>query len=259
MSSQHSMRPNPAAAISLESVDLAWRDHVVVRGLQGAFAAGSLTAVVGPNGGGKSSLVAALSGELAPRAGQVRVAPALQGRMALLQQASQVDRSFPVRVLDLVMLGHWGRQGAWRAATKSRRLQAEQALARVGLEGFGRHSLHELSVGQFQRVLFARLLLQDAPLVVLDEPFAAVDAAATADLMDILLEWHAQARTVIVVLHDLECVRRYFPQTLLLAREPLGWGNTEDVLTPALLQRAQLLAAAWEQPAPWGQPLRVAA
>lgn len=247
------------AAIAFDQVDLAWRERMVVRGLHGSFAPGSLTAVVGPNGGGKSSLVAALTGELAPRAGRVHIAPGLQGRMALLPQASQVDRSFPIRVLDLVMLGHWGRQGAWRAASKARRVQAEQALARVGLEGFGRHGLQELSIGQFQRVLFARLLLQDAPLIVLDEPFAAIDAATTAELLRIVLEWHEQARTVIVVLHDLECVRQVFPQTLLLARELLGWGRTDEVLTPALLQRAQLLADGWEKPAPWGQPLRVAA
>jgi zinc/manganese transport system ATP-binding protein len=247
------------AAITLQNLDLAWRDQPVVQGLDGQFAAGSLTAVVGPNGGGKSSLMAALTGELPPRAGRVQVAPALQGRMAVLPQASRLDRSFPVRVLDVVMLGHWGRQGAWRAATKARRQQAEDALAQVGLAGYGRNSLQELSIGQFQRVLFARLLLQDAPLILLDEPFAAVDAATTADLLNLVLDWHAQARTVIVVLHDLDCVRRCFPQTLLLAREPLAWGPTAEVLTPPLLQRAQLLAAGWEQPPAWGQPLRVAA
>jgi zinc/manganese transport system ATP-binding protein len=237
-------------AIELHGLALAWPgagDQLAVEGLSGVFEWGSLTAIVGPNGGGKSSLVAALSGQLAPRSGAVHLAPELQGRMAVLPQVSQVDRSFPIRVLDVVMMGHWGRQGAWRAATKARRLQAEDALAAVGLPDASRRSLHELSHGQFQRVLFARLLLQDAPLMVLDEPFAAVDAATTADLLALLGRWHAQARTVICVLHDLDCVREHFPQTLLLARQPLGWGPTSQVLTPALLQRAQGLGAGWRQ------------
>ena len=134
-----------------------------------------------------------------------------------------------------------------RAATKARRQQAEDALAAVGLPDTGRRGLQELSHGQFQRVLFARLLLQDAPLMVLDEPFAAVDAATTADLLALVGRWHAQARTVICVLHDLDCVREHFPQTLLLARQPLGWGPTSQVLTPELLQRAQGLGAGWRQ------------
>lgn len=253
---------SPRPAIELQDLDLAWPGagaRLAVQGLSGAFATGSLTAVVGPNGGGKSSLVAALSGQLAPRRGSVRLAPELQGRMAVLPQVSQVDRSFPIRVLDVVMLGHWSRQGAWRAATRARLQQAEDALATVGLAGHGQRGLQELSLGQFQRVLFARLLLQDAPLIVLDEPFAAVDAATTADLLTLLGHWHTQGRTVICVLHDLDCVRMHFPQTLLLAQTPLGWGPTAQVLTPTALARTQGLQPAWQQASAWQPPLRAAA
>ena len=89
----------------------------------------------------------------------------------------------------------------------------------VGLGGFERRPIDTLSVGQFQRVLFARLLLQDADLVLLDEPFAAIDAKTVADLMDVIRRWRSEKRTVIAVLHDLDQVRRDFPNSLLLARE----------------------------------------
>ncbi len=247
------------AAISLNQLDLSWRQQPAVRDLSGSFAAGSLTAVVGPNGGGKSSLMAALTGQLAPQQGRLQMAQALQGRVAYLPQVSQVDRSFPVRVLDMVMLGHWARQGAWRAATRVRSAQARQALATVGLAGLEGRSLTELSTGQFQRVLFARLLLQDAPLILLDEPFAAVDAHTTTELLALIRRWHDEARTVIAVLHDLDAVRRWFPQTLLLAREPVAWGPTSEVLTPANLLRARRLSEGWDHRTPWAADLMAAA
>ncbi len=239
------------AAITLNQLHLSWRHQPAVRDLSGSFTAGSLTALVGPNGGGKSSLMAALTGELAPQQGRLHMAASLQGRAAYLPQVSQIDRSFPVRVLDVVMLGHWGRHGAWRAATRARSEQASQALATVGLAGVEGRSLSELSTGQFQRVLFARLLLQDAPLILLDEPFAAIDAHTTADLLAIVRRWHDEARTVIAVLHDLDAVRRHFPQTLLLAREPVAWGPTAEVLTPAHLRRARSLSERWDRRTPW--------
>ncbi len=239
------------AAITLHQLHLSWRQQPAVRDLSGSFTAGSLTAVIGPNGGGKSSLMAALTGQPAPQHGRVHLSPSLLGRMAYLPQVSQIDRRFPVRVLDVVMLGHWGRQGAWRAATRARGEQARQALATVGLAGLEGRSLSELSIGQFQRVLFARLLLQDAPLILLDEPFAAVDAHTTADLLAVIRRWHDEARTVVAVLHDLDAVRRHFPQTLLLAREPVAWGPTNEVLTPAHLLRARHLSERWDQRMPW--------
>lgn len=247
------------AAIALNRLHLSWHQQPAVRDLSGSFAVGSLTAVVGPNGGGKTSLMAALTGELAPQQGRLQLAPSLQGRVAYLPQVSQIDRSFPVRVLDVVMLGHWGRQGAWRAATRARSEQASRALATVGLAGLEGRSLAELSTGQFQRVLFARLLLQDAPLILLDEPFAAVDAHTTLELLAIVRRWHDEARTVIAVLHDLDAVRRWFPQTLLLAREPVAWGPTAEVLTTGHLLRARQLSERWDQRRSWAaEPLAAA-
>ncbi|HEX5697136.1 MAG TPA: ATP-binding cassette domain-containing protein, partial [Rhodoferax sp.] len=126
---------------------------------------------------------------------------------------------------------------------------ADAAIHNVGLEGFEERTVGSLSSGQFQRVLFARLLMQDADLILLDEPFNAMDSRTTAALLDLVRQWHAQGRTVVAVLHDDAQVRAYFDQTVLLARELVAWGDTDQVLTEANLQRARALAEAWDDSA----------
>jgi len=103
-----------------------------------------------------------------------------------------------------------------------------------------------LSAGQFQRVLFARMLLQDCPVILLDEPFTAIDAKTTADLLRVVVGWHGEGRTIIAVLHDLDQVRESFPDTLLIAREPVGWGATTKVLRAEHLFQARQMAEAWD-------------
>ena len=120
----------------------------------------------------------------------------------------------------------------------------------VGLNGFGNRNIGSLSAGQFQRVLFARLLLQDAKVIVLDEPFTAIDARATRDLLDIVCRWHDAGRTVIAVLHDFDQVRAHFPETLLLAREAVDWGPTETAMSSRNLLRARAMAESWDEEAP---------
>jgi zinc/manganese transport system ATP-binding protein len=237
--------------ITLDNVTLCYRDRPAVHHLSGQFAPGSLTAIVGPNGAGKSTLLGGLMGRITPSTGQISLPAGLAGQIAYLPQQADIDRSFPVNVLDVVMLGHWGRLGAWRAAGAVQRAQAQQALATVGLAGVERRAIGELSAGQFQRVLFARLLLQDAPVILLDEPFTAIDERTTADLLGLLHRWHGEGRTVVAVLHDLAQVRAHFPRTLLLAREPIAWGATAEVLQPQHLQQARLQAEHWEAQAPW--------
>ena len=239
------------AAIELEGLTLCHRERPAVHHLSGRFEPGSLTAVVGPNGAGKSSLMAGLMGRIKPSTGRIGMPAGLAGRIAYLPQQADIDRSFPLSVLDVVMLGHWARLGPWRNAQAQHHEQAFDALAAVGLSGFGARAIAELSAGQFQRVLFARVLLQDAPVILLDEPFNAIDARTTADLLALLKRWHGEARTVVAVLHDLEQVRSHFPRTLLLAREGIAWGLTAEVLKPENLLRARQMAEAWDDDAPW--------
>jgi zinc/manganese transport system ATP-binding protein len=239
-----------ASGIALHNLTVTYRGHPAVHHLSGEFAAGSLTAVVGPNGAGKTSLLAAIIGSLRPAEGEVRVADALRGRIAWLPQQAAIDRSFPLKVFDLVALGHWARVGSFKALGGVQREQVHSALQAVGLGGFERRSIGELSAGQFQRVLFARVLLQDAPVILLDEPFNAIDARTTAELLAVVARWHAEARTVIAVLHDLDQVREHFSHTLLLARRCVAWGPTADVLRSENLFRARQMAESWDDDAP---------
>jgi zinc/manganese transport system ATP-binding protein len=147
------------------------------------------------------------------------------------------------------MLGLWRQTGAFRAVAPAGRAQAEAALEAVGLRGFQRRPVGSLSAGQFQRVLFARLLVQDAPVILLDEPFNALDARTAAEMLALVKAWHGEGRTVVAVLHDMELVQRDFPQTLLLARDPIGWGPTAEVLTAANRLRARQMAEGWAEDA----------
>jgi len=241
--------------ITLRNLTVAYRGHPAVHHLSGEFEAGSLTAVVGPNGAGKTTLLAAIMGGLKPTEGEVQLAAEMRGRIAWLPQQATIDRSFPVCVFDLVALGHWGSVGSFRALSAAQSEQVLHALQAVGLGGFERRSIGELSAGQFQRVLFARVLLQDAPVILLVEPFNAIDARTTADLLAVVARWHTEARTVIAVLHDLEQVREHFDQTLLLARRCVAWGPTAEVLQAANLFRARQMAEAWKDNAPVCQEL----
>jgi zinc/manganese transport system ATP-binding protein len=235
-------------AIRLRDLTLGYDGHPAVHHLDGVFATGSLTAIVGPNGSGKSTLLKGIMGTLTPLGGAIeRHAAAI----AYLPQAAEIDKSFPATVAELIGLGLWTRRGLFGALTAADREQLSAALQAVGLEGFARRPIDTLSGGQMQRALFARVLVQDAPLVLLDEPFAAIDEKTVADLMALVGHWHAEGRTVIAVLHDFELVRRHFPQTLLLAREPIGWGATAAVLTAENVQRARAMPEAWDEHAPW--------
>ena len=233
-------------AFSLHDVNLGYDRHPAVHRLTGSFATGSLTAVVGPNGSGKSTLLKGLIGHLPPLDGRLERNGLRRRDIAYLPQQAEIDRSFPISVIDTVVLGHWRTIGLFRRVTRAQWRQAEEALRTVGLEDFGRRPIASLSAGQFQRVLFARVLLQNCPVILLDEPFTAIDARTSADLLSLVVAWHGEGRTVIAALHDLDQVREYFPETLVMAREPVAWGATADVLRPEHLVHARQMAQEWD-------------
>jgi zinc/manganese transport system ATP-binding protein len=237
-----------SAAIELHDLTLGYDGHPAVHHLEGAFASGSLTAIVGPNGSGKSTLLKGIMGELAPLGGHVHLsAPSL----AYLPQLAEIDRSFPASVAELIGLGLWRARGAFGGFGRGDAERIAEALKAVGLEGFARRGVDTLSGGQLQRALFARVLLQDARVILLDEPFTAIDEQTVADLLVLVHQWYAEGRTLVAVLHDLDLVRQHFPQALLLAREAIGWGATGEVLTPDNLARARAMPEAWDEDAPW--------
>lgn len=234
-------------ALIFDGLTLGYDRHPAVHHLTGSVGQGELLALMGPNGAGKSTLLKGVMGLLKPLAGKLSRPGTEPQSIAYLPQLSDIDRSFPLRLLDLVAMGLWREIAGWRSVGRSRESRALDALDAVGLGGFEDRLIGSLSGGQFQRALFARLLLQDASIVLLDEPFAAIDTKTVADLLAIIRHWHAEGRTVVAAIHDLEQVRLHFPRTLLLAREPVAWGDTADTLTETNLMRARDLCEAWDE------------
>jgi zinc/manganese transport system ATP-binding protein len=235
------------AALKFCDLTLGYDRHPAVHHLDGVIEAGALVAIVGPNGAGKSTLFKGIVGMLKPLAGAIERGALKPQDVAYLPQAAEIDRTFPINVYDLVAMGLWRRTGVLGGVGRAARASIERAMAAVGLTGFEGRAIATLSGGQMQRTLFARLLLQDARLIVLDEPFNAVDAKTAADLFDLVERWHGEARTVLTAMHDLDFVREKFPETLLLAREPVAWGRTDKVLTPENLLAARRMCEAFDE------------
>jgi len=238
-----------SALLRFNDVTLGYDRHPAVHHLNGEIAPGSLTAVIGPNGAGKSTLFRGLVGLLKPLSGTIELGGLNVRDIAFLPQSADIDRSFPISVFDFIGTGLWSRTGLFGGIGKPQQIKIQQALMAVGLNGFERRGIGTLSGGQMQRMLFARVLLQDARVIVLDEPFNAIDAKTSADLLALVKRWHAEGRTVLAALHDMDLVRAHFPQALLLARGAVAWGDTARVLTQDNLTTARHMCEAFDDSA----------
>lgn len=225
-----------SSVVQLDELSLGYEGSPALVDISGNIRAGSLTAVVGPNGSGKSTLLKGIAGILHPMRGGCSIAEG--ARIAYLPQLSELDRSFPARVKDLVALGLWQHRGllGWHRRKDLRRIT--EALRVVGLADFEENSLSALSGGQLQRALFARVIVQDASIILLDEPFNAVDAATTHEMLELIKSWHAEGRTVIVVIHDPNLVRLHFPEILMVDGKLIAWGETKNILERSHLPSA---------------------
>ncbi len=237
------------AQLTFRDVTLGYDRHPAVHHLNGEVSPGALLAVIGPNGAGKSTLFRGIVGILKPLAGRITLGDLKPHDIAYLPQSVDIDRTFPISVFDFVGTGLWRSTGIFGGLGRKAREQIAQALAAVGLNGFENRNIGTLSGGQMQRMLFARVLLQDADVIVLDEPFNAIDAKTTMDLIALVQRWHGEGRTVLAALHDMEMVRAHFPQTLLLARGAVAWGKTADVLTTDNLSEARRMCEAFDDTA----------
>jgi zinc/manganese transport system ATP-binding protein len=235
------------AQLRFQNLTLGYDRHPAVHHLDGTIKRGSLTAVVGPNGAGKSTLFKGVVGVIKPLAGRIERHGVLPQDIAYLPQVAEIDRTFPINVYDMVSMGLWRSKGLFGGIGRDDRGKIESSVAAVGLTGFEDRPIGTLSGGQMQRMLFARLLLQDARVIVLDEPFNAIDAKTAADLLALVRRWHTEQRTVLAALHDLDLVKAHFPEALLLAREPVAWGATAEVLTPENIIKARRMCEAFDE------------
>lgn len=233
-------------SIDIKNLTVSYPQNTIISGLSCHFDVPSLWAIVGPNGGGKSTLLRALLGLQNPTEGKVVFKGFCPCDVAYLAQQNLLDRKFPLTVGDTIAMGLFREVGIFRKYTQEQREKMQEALEQVGLSSFAKTPLQALSGGQFQRVLFARLILQDTPVIFLDEPFTGVDRRTIEDLIQLVHVWVKENRLVIAVLHDMDLVEENFQNTLLLARQFYRSGPTKKVLTKANMRAATAASQVWE-------------
>ncbi|WP_457913987.1 metal ABC transporter ATP-binding protein [Candidatus Gillettellia adelgis] len=216
--------------ITLKQAKIGYGRIALFPPLSGHFITGSLTAVIGVNGAGKSTLLKTLAGLQKLQGGSLHFNTNDLPHIAYLAQQTEFDRQFPILVSDLVAMGNWKKNGIFGGLSRHALQHIIQALECVGMTAMTNRPVGELSSGQLQRVLFARLLVQQAPLILLDEPFSGIDRTTTALLLQVIKQLHQKGRTLITVLHDMSMVTNHFPQVLLLTQQYYKWGDTHQVL-----------------------------
>lgn len=226
-------------AIEVKNLTISFDRHPAVHHVSGAFADKSMTAVMGPNGAGKSTLLRALMGLVHAEEGEVIFHSCTQKDVAYLPQQLAIDKTFPLSVYEVASQGFLRQLGYWKSLTPQMSEEVLEALELVGLSGKVDAPVGTLSVGQFQRLLFARLMLQKASILLLDEPFSALDAKTSEDLLQLLHLWNQSGKTIICVLHDYAQAEKHFPQTLYIARDLIAWGDTKKVLTAENQEKAR--------------------
>jgi manganese/zinc/iron transport system ATP- binding protein len=232
----------PQFACHVEDLTVSYREKPVLWDIDLDIPPGVMAAIVGPNGAGKSTLIKAILGLVTPVAGHVRLfglpVDKARGRVAYVPQRQSVDWDFPATVLDVVMMGLYGRLGWLRRPGRKERAEALSALEQVGMQDYSARPISQLSGGQQQRVFIARALVQQAELLFLDEPMAGVDAVTEAAIVNLLKTQRDAGRTVIVVHHDLQTVARYFDWLVMLNQRIIAQGPVSEVYTEEHLRRA---------------------
>lgn len=230
------------AALTIEGLTVHYRRRPVLVGVDYTAPRGSWIAVVGPNGAGKSTLLKAVMGIVPATTGSIRLLgrelDEVRDRVAYVPQREAVDWDFPVTAHEVVTMGLYGRIGWLRRIRKEHRRRADEALERVGLTAIADRCIGQLSGGQQQRVFLARALVQDPELFLLDEALAGVDIATEELLLELFGELRGQGKTVVMVHHDLDTVRRHCDQALLLSGRRIAAGSIEHVLAPQTLREA---------------------
>ena len=231
---------SPDSPLSIHAMTVAYHRRPVLWDVDLDIPRGALVGVVGPNGAGKSTLIKAAIDLIPKLSGRVRIygEPYSSQRrlVGYVPQRETVDWDFPVTVLEVACMGLYDKIGWCRPVNRSAKERGMAALEQVGLSEYAHRQIANLSGGQQQRTFLARALVQEAELYLMDEPFAAVDAATEHSIVELLRGLRDAGRTALVVHHDLQTVPEYFDHVLLLNTRVVAFGPTKEVFTPEHLQ-----------------------
>ena len=233
------MNKTTSTAIEVSNLTVSYGPVPALLDISVQIPAGKLIGIIGPNGSGKSTLIKSMLGFVKPDVGSVEVfgqdVASVKGRIAYVPQRGSVDWDFPVTVREVAAMGRYGKRRWWQDLTKEDYHLAGEALEKVRMSEFANRQIGQLSGGQQQRVFMARALAQNADILLLDEPFAGVDAATESAILEVLQDTKASGKTVVVVHHDLATAAEYFDLLLLLKQRLFGFGAPAQVLDPTLL------------------------
>lgn len=225
-------------AIEITDVTVEYNNQRALEDVSLHIPRGAICGLVGMNGAGKSTLFNTLMGFVNPARGTITINDAhlnvaqKNGWVAYVPQSEDVDWNFPVTVGDVVMMGRYGFMGALRIPSQKDHASVHQALERVHMTHYKDRQIGQLSGGQKKRVFFARSLAQEAQIMLLDEPFAGVDAKTEAEITNVLLELKKDGKTVLISTHELTSLSEYCDHVILLKKGVVAYGKTEDVFTP---------------------------
>ncbi|MBC1357335.1 metal ABC transporter ATP-binding protein [Listeria booriae] len=219
----------------VENLSIAYGQKRVVENVSLQIAPGKMTGIIGPNGAGKSTFLKGLIGLIPAESGTVtwegESMQGIRGRIAYVPQRNSVDLTFPITVLDTVLIGTYPQLGLMKWPRKKERQIARDALAQVDMLDFAKRQIGELSGGQLQRVFIARALAQQADIFLLDEPFVGIDMTSEALIVRILQQLRDAGKTMIVVHHDFHKVTGYFDEVILLNKVLVAYGDTTETFT----------------------------
>jgi len=228
-------------ALKVTDMTVSYSRKPVVWDLDFSVPAGSLVGIIGPNGAGKSTMLGAILGLIPLSSGNVeffgRPLSESRDRVAYVPQRESIDWDFPISVLEVVLTGLYRHIGWFKRVGRKHKVKAMEALERVGMAHLADRRISQLSGGQQQRTFLARALVQEADIYLMDEPFAAVDAATEGTIVDILKSFQAEGKTSLVVHHDLHTVSEYFSHVLLINMRLVAFGESSDVLSRENLQK----------------------
>lgn len=228
--------------LNVKNLTVAYDDTPVFSDVAVQFNAGKITGIIGPNGAGKSTLIKGILDLIKVKKGTVdydgKSMKSVQKQIAYVEQRKDLDLTFPIDVFDLVLTGTYGKLGLFKNPGKAEKQASRDALEQVSLTEFSKRQISNLSGGQLQRVFVARAIVQQADIIILDEPFVGIDLQSETAIMKILKQWRDENKTIIVIHHDLNKVNQYFDDLVILNHGIVDFGKTEEVYNPKNMEKA---------------------